>query len=372
MKKIIKTTLKILLVIIVLFTIFVIVIRKSSTVKIFIDNSGLKDISEMVLKYSNSDSKSELEKYISSFNILPDKCERKINITPLKKWRLNDKKIIQKRLEFTSCDNKDKAIFYLYRKRNTHPVTSCHPSKEGNSINSVDKQDCSLSGQNVILWIPGFAVSDKAFYFIKKFFTSELDKGYAVLFYNIPFHLDRIAEGKKMGEGLFNLKITDNFKVIKNSLNEINTMINYLKSKGMTSISGWGGSIGGAILWLSSVNIKYEHLALMIPIVNWNTVIFNKHLSEITKKLNQNGLVNETIKKSYQKLNPVNYKSLTNPEKIFLMYAKYDQLTPEKQMNDFAKKYNITNIKSYNESHATILLETDVYKDYDKFLNNLK
>ena len=343
MKKIIKLSLKILLVIFVLFTIFVIVIRNSSTVKILVDNSGLKDISELVLKNSNSNTKTELENYISTFNILPEKCEREINITPLKKWLLDDKNLIQEKLEFTSCDNKDKAIFYLYRKG-------------------------ELKNQKVILWIPGFGVSNKAFYFIKKFFEIELNKNYAILFYNIPFHLDRIPNGKKMGEGLFNLKITDNFKVIKNSLNEINTAINYLKSKNIKSISGWGGSIGGNMLLLSSVNIKYEHLALMIPIIDWNTVIFNKHLNEIIKKLNQNNINNDLIKKAYQKIGPINYKTLTEPKNIFLMYSKYDQLTPENDMLNFAKKYNITNIKSYNESHATILLENDVYKDYDNFL----
>lgn len=343
MKKIIKLSLKILLVIIVLFTIFVIIIRNSSTVKILVDNSGLKDISEMVLKNSNSDTKVELENYISTFNILPKKCERKINITPLKKWRLENKNLIQEQLEFSSCDNKDKAIFYLYRKG-------------------------ELKNQKVILWIPGFGVSNKAFYFIKKFFEAELSKNYAILFYNIPFHLNRIPKGKKMGEGLFNLKITDNFKVIKNSISEINTIVNYLKSKEIKSISGWGGSIGGNILLLSSINIKYEHLALMIPIIDWNTVIFNKHLKEIINKLNKNGLDNDLIKKAYKKLSPINYKTLTNPKNIFLMYSKYDQLTPKKDMLNFAKQYNITNIKSYDESHATILLESDVYKDYSKFL----
>jgi len=347
MKKLIKTLLKILLVIIILFTVFIILIRKSSTIKIFVDNSGLRDISEIVLKSSNSDSKEELKNYISEFNIIPERCESQINITPLKKWRLKNKDLIQEQLVFTSCDKKDKAIFYLYRKG-------------------------ELKNQKVILWIPGFGVNDNAFYFIKKFFISELSENYAILFYNIPFHLDRIPKGKKMGEGLFNFKITDNFKVIKNSINEINRAINYLKSKEIKSVSGWGGSIGGAILWLSSVNIKYEHLALMIPIIDWNTVIFNKNLKNIIKRLNENSLNNDLIKKSYQKLNPLNYPTKTNSKNIYLMYSKYDQLTPKNKMLEFAKKYKITNIKEYEESHATILLEGDVYKDYNKFLKNLK
>lgn len=348
---IIKISGKLLISILTIISIF-----SCTTIKPQIDISSLKEINKYIIDNFNSCSKDNLEKFLFNENIVNsiEKSDlNSIKISPLTKWNLNREDIIQEKISFNSPftyidtnNHKDKAIFYFYRKkdRNNHKV---------------------------ILWIPGYGVSNLAFHFIKNFFKNELDNGYSVIFYNIPYHLERIKKGNKTGEGVFSGNIIYNLNFVKKSLEEIRTILFFLKTNGYTSISGWGGSLGASLLWLSSYQHKYNHLTLLIPVVDWNTVFFNPYLKEVVNKLKKNGISEKLIKKSYNNISPLYYKSKTLSKNIQILYSKFDQLTSENKTLEFAGKFKIKNIHGYNESHATILLNNNVYKDNLKFLERL-
>ena len=146
-----------------------------------LDLSGIDDISEAILRDYQVEDRQELENYLGEKGYQYDTNEgdlEDIEVSKLDTWTL-DRPIIQEKIRFPSTLKKengsaDTAIFYLYRKG-------------------------ELKHQKVILWIPGFGVSDFAFRFIKKFFNHELNAGYAVLFYNIPYHLERLEKNREMG-----------------------------------------------------------------------------------------------------------------------------------------------------------------------------
>ena len=52
--------------------------------------------------------------------------------------------------------------------------------------------------------------------------------GYSVLFYNIPYHLNRIDKNHEMGEGLFTASHISNLETIRHILFEISVGIAYL------------------------------------------------------------------------------------------------------------------------------------------------
>jgi len=340
---------------VVLLCFGVIFLSTCTPIKISLDKSGIEDISNSILKDFHSGSSEELESYLENQDIVNNVHSfplSSIQIKPLNRWLLKGDGLIQERLSFPSSLKKsdgssDTAIFYIYRKG-------------------------ELDNQKVILWIPGFGVSDFAFYFIRKFFYQELEAGYTVVFYNIPFHMERIEAGKDSGEGLFTGNIRNNLEMIQVSLREIKTMESYLQQQGISSLNGWGGSIGASLLWLSSVTVKYDHLTLMIPIVDWNTIIFHPGLSDVIKLTHQSGFKDSLIRQAYSRINPYTYPSLTKKARIQVLYSKYDQLTPESRILDFVKKKGISNVHSYEESHASILINSQMYRDNSKFLKRLE
>ncbi|MBU2509891.1 hypothetical protein KJ966_01070 [bacterium] len=320
--------------------------------KIYLDQSGIEEIADSILSDFKTDSQQELTDYLSSYDYRQaDNVEfpPEIKREPLKDWALKGD-LTMERISFPSTIKKrngenDIAHFYLYRKSN-------------------------LSPQKAILWIPGFGVSDFAFRFIKEFFYAELEAGYAILFYNIPHHLNRIEEGYEMGQGLFTASHIGNLELIRHVCFEINTALDFLKKEDYQSISGWGGSIGAAFLWLSSNSFAYDHLTLMIPIVDWNSLIFHPAMAGVVKSMVQSGLSEQLIRKTYEKVNPYTISSLTDPQNIQILYGLYDQFTPESKILNFARKWGITNTHGYNESHASILINDQMYRDYAQFLSD--
>lgn len=336
-----------------LYLVISISISSCLSLKIWLDRIGIDDVAEMILADFQSESANELKSYLerqNSYDSLLAVEPDKIKVSSLKDWRLKDVPIQQK-VTFPSTlklDNgeSDTAVFYLY-------------------------SHSELKGQDVILWIPGFGVSDLAFRFIDTFFVNELNAGYAVLFYNIPYHLNRIQEGEEMGQGLFTGNNRRNLEVINHVLYEINSAIKYLESNEVKSISGWGGSIGAAFLWLASESYHFEHMTLMIPIVDWTSLIFHERMNGVVNKMNDNGITNELLKNAYFNVSPFHVPTQTNPENIQILYSKHDQFTPERLILEFAGKWNITNFHGYNESHASILINDQIYKDNQQFLKQL-
>jgi len=340
---------------IVLFLIIIMFSLSCAYVQKKIDVSGLNDLAEDILTDFQPGSPMEIEKFIKSFSIEKDTSPRHLNlikIQGLDRWQMDHphgEKLIMEKISFPSeirhGKKIDKAVFYSYRTGD-------------------------WNGSRTILWVPGLAVSDFAFRFIKKLFREKLKKGYNIVFFVIPYHLDRTETGKENGQGFFNAEPVRNVNILLESVREIRTMHAYLKKRGVKEIGAWGGSIGASMVLLADQVIQFSHICLMIPILNFETVtVKNVHMIETINRYRETGFSKDMLCKAYCAISPINYPLRVSPERFHIMYADYDQLTPAETVKSYAEKNGITNIKSYKRSHATILLTKELYTDCGNFLD---
>ena len=329
-----------------------------ASVQRWIDKSSLEKTVQQILQEPLTGNPATLRAFVDTFDLekatlpLP---EAHFTIRPLDHWVLSKSTqgpITAAQIRFPSALRQggavDSAIFYLYR-------TS------------------ELREGKVILWVPGMGVSNLAFRFIRRFFQTELDQGYAVAVYVPPFHLERRVPGKENGEGFFSADPLANLDVILNMVRELRTMKDYLSQQGVKTIGGWGGSMGASALLLLASLQPFDHLCLMIPVVDWRTVACdNPSLQPVTAKLFDLGYDRALLNKAYCLLSPVNYTVQILPSRIQILYAREDQLTPEAVTLDYAQKIGVARIKGFARSHATILLTPSLYKDYEWFLKNLE
>ena len=130
--------------------------------------------------------------------------------------------------------------------------------------------------------------------------------------------------------------------------------------------------MGASTLLLSTKFTDYKHISLMIPVVDWQaSVLNNKHFSSFADSLILYGCDSALIIKVLRIMSPTMYNLPIKPAKVFVQYSKYDQLNSETVIKQFTRKNNIKNVKSYNTSHATILLSRKLYKDYAAFLDSV-
>jgi hypothetical protein len=323
-----------------------------------IDIAGLKGMAGDILKNFNPGSPQNLKDFIREFSLERDTQPlflNKIKVSSLNRWKVDHPlgyELIMEKITFPSLiEHKmgnDTAVFYSYRA-------------------------APLRGRRVILWVPGMGVSDLAFRFIKRFFYQELKRDYDILFYVPPYHMERTEDGRDNGDGFFTADTERNIKVILNMVRELRTISHYLEDRGVKSIGGWGGSIGASTILLMAQMVDLDHLCIMIPIVNWETVTLeNTYMKKVVSRYEREGFSVETLMKAYGLINPVNYRISVKPERVHIMYAEYDQLSPESAILNFARKNKITRIVSYKRSHATILLSDKLYEHCGMFLDSLK
>ncbi len=318
-----------------------------------IDISSLNSINNSISKEVKPCSQAEVSAIFSrkdDYTKFSKIEEKPLTPEPGVRWELkpiDGKSIVASRLSAQSEYFNDKIFYYFFTTKD-------------------------WDGKKAILWVPGFGVSDFAFRFIRKFFYEELKRGYAVLVYVLPYHLDRRKEGKKEGEGLITGNVLTNINTLHALSSELNVGYQFLRSKGVVTIGAWAGSIGASALTILAADREFDHIALMIPILDWNTIIFHPVFHNIRNDLRSPFCNDDTIRNAYSLVSPTSYPLNINPDRVLIQYAFFDQLTPAEKVRTYAERRNIKRVIGYRKSHASILLDSSVYEDYAKFLQDIK
>ncbi|MFO7570185.1 MAG: hypothetical protein R6W75_10350 [Smithellaceae bacterium] len=322
-----------------------------------LDIMGLKDLSTEITVGDHAGTPEKLRAFVHATRFAKDTqpaADIHFTLSPLAKWQIehpSGDKLITEKITFPSGirhqNGMDTAVFYVYRTG-------------------------ELKDKKVILWVPGAGVSDFAFRFIKYFFMTALARNYNIVFYVPPYHLERTQAGKGNGVGMLTPDHERNISGLLNVVKELRTIISYLKSSGVTKIGGWGGSIGATMLLLTEQTEEFDHLSMMIPVIDFDTVIFrNKHMRHAVVQFEKAGFSENLLDQAYGIVNPMTYQLKVDPNRVQIMYAQYDQLTPESAVMVFAQKNHIEKLRGYPRSHATMLLTKKIYRDYDLFLDSL-
>ncbi len=325
------------------------------------DTGGLKDsakaMQDAVGRFSEGrfQGPEALEKELATYDpfaLVDAPPKVMVTVGPLDRWRLEDSRhnLHQERLSFPSVSPvrggaPDEAVYYLYYRG-------------------------ELRGKKAILWVPGYGVSDFAFLFIRRIFAAELDDNYAILFYTLPGHLERIRVGEKSGDGLLSADPETNLEMVQTVLGELATGMTELRARGVSSFSAWGGSMGAAFLLILAERERFDHVALMIPVLDWNSIMGNVAMEGIRARLAESGYPDSLVRRAYRTISPM-YR-IWNPgsTRYLIQYGRYDRLTPEALTLAFAKARGIEAL-GYEESHATILLSGRMFEDYRRFLDGL-
>ncbi len=325
----------------------------SKPILIWIDNYSIRNLKQELEQDFTPGNTDSLKQFLLNFNLdeyTNPKFTEEIRIKSRTEWSLKKKlsrTLIEEEATFASITGDiipyDSARFYIYRKEN-------------------------LTKSKIILWVPGLGVSDLAFIFIKHIFIEELEKGYTVVVYIPPFHLKRKHPEKENGEGFISSNMQQNLHLQLEAVRELRTMLDYLKKQNPKEISAWGGSMGASFLLLASKFHHFEHMNLMIPMIDWeHTMMQNKELKSLLPEYAKAGIDSSLLAEAFKIISPVNYE-LNLPAKTQIQLAEYDQLTRKSKIIDFARKNGITNVISYPRGHATILLSKKLYTDYERFL----
>jgi hypothetical protein len=329
--------------------------------KINLDKNGLKDLTADLGKSTDQSQGKNFEQFLDSFSIsaTPVASSDSITVEPFNRWKPRSSasggSVVGERLSFVSplprkdgWDNRG-YFYYFHRKDQT--------------------------SNRAILFAPGFGVSDFAFNFIRNFFEKELSQGWSVLVWVPPYHLERLKPKEKPGSGIVTEDPRDLLTAVSTSVGELALGVQWLRDRGMTKIGAWGGSFGASVLLLYAQTYPFDHISVMIPLVDWRTLWESKELAPIRSSFLASGYTDESLHRAFSLISPngagMGAPKLQTPgNRIQFLVAVYDQLTPEPVVSSYAKSLG-AEVERFNESHSSILLNGAVYRAYGNFLGRM-
>ena len=241
--------------------------------------------------------------------------------------------------------------------------------KEGQFF--IYRSEAGYDGQNAVLWLPGLGFSDLALRFVDEFFDAILEEGYILVVYIPPFHLNRLPDGGANND-LLHPGVVESVERFRAITHEIMTGYQWLKDQGVGRIGAWGGSIGAAALLLAGQAVDLDHLAMMIPILDFRTLIpLHPDMHPYLEQLASDGLTSDLVMQAYRHISPVAYPLPVLPERTLILAAEHDQLTPLPVITGYANMHSIDAYEIFPNSHATILLRGRVYERYREWLGEL-
>ncbi|HUW69126.1 MAG TPA: hypothetical protein VMX33_02735 [bacterium] len=363
-----------LLAIIVVLAIIAFSVLSCASFKKSLDTGGLSDLASQVIEDGTANGSSragqaDLEKYLAARDSSSAAHYRLVSREPFDRWKpaMHGDRVVGERLRFRA--DLDASIPGPLGTRTSSMTDSYFYFFHG----------AAWSGQKAIVWAPGFGVSDFAFVFIRRLIEMELSRGWAVLVWVPPFHLERQNQGKRAGQGLMTLDPRDLLGSVLDSTAELANGVNWLRSQGVTRIGGWGGSFGAASLLLLARSYQFDHITLMIPLLDWTTLWQNAALAPLRQALLSAGYDEDILHRAFMTISPFWHTLLTDPHRVQILYARYDQLTPEHITLAYADKLRAESsladsgpvVDGYAESHGTILLCGGMYRAYGEFLDGI-
>ena len=128
--------------------------------------------------------------------------------------------------------------------------------------------------------------------------------------------------------------------------------------------------MGAAFLLILAERERFEHIVLMIPVLDWNSIMGNSAMDAMRSRLREAGYPDSLVERAFRAISPMYRPWNPGTTKFLIQYARFDRLTPEALTLAFAKASGIEAL-GYDESHATILLNGRMFEDYRKFLDGV-
>ncbi len=329
------------------------------SLQVAVDQGGLADNAAAIVADPATPDPAALQAFLAADDLARDSAPRvgdaDITVTPGRTtWSLGEvTNVIEETLRF--------------------PSTARPPGHPSSTAVAWSWRKGAWGERPVVLWLPGARVSEDAFVLLQHFFRAALAADFDVVAWVPPHHMVRQVEAQTDGDGLFGIDLRENLMLDREMVREVRTLMQWLRRRGVQRIGLWGGSLGGSVAWLTAAVEPVDHLALMIPIVDWRTMVLQPaEMAGVGQRLTALGFSSTLQAQALLAGSPVSYRVPLPSQRLHLRYARFDQLTPEETTLAFARQAGIDDVAGFERSHASILLTPAVFSDYEAFLRRMR
>lgn len=207
----------------------------------------------------------------------------------------------------------------------------------------------------------------------KVFFESFIERNYNIYSYVLPYHMERSSDKSLYsGEQFISADIVRTLKSVQQSVSDIRALIRYIKETERGKIIIVALSLGGIIAnLLSEVEENIDVLICLFYANDLASTIFESEAGKYIKKdFLKNNFSLDSLKKSWEVIDPSLRKPIINLDNILLISGKYDKYVLIKHTDVLWKNWGKPERHVYGCGHSGIVLLRDkVKRDVLKFID---
>ena len=183
-------------------------------------------------------------------------------------------------------------------------------------------------------------------------------EGFNAVLMDLPYHMHRRAPESHHGEFTFSDDAALTVRVMKQSVNDIEGTINWLKHLGVEKIGTFGVSYGGMLAGLAGcVDPSIDFMMLVVPPTDLYEFFTATRLGHEFEK--RNPVMYEHMKAHrdvFERISLVNLKPQMRPENIFIVMAEYDEMVSPDAIDRLWYAWERPHIERYVHGHLSVIL----------------
>ena len=269
---------------------------------------------------------------------------------PLQRFRLDEPGLTEELISFPSAVQLDHAASNLAR---------AYVYRHGR-----------LGERPVVLWVPGQYVVDLASIPISWFTREIVQRGADVVLLVPPYHLERSPTGFASGDAVFATSLSDHLNVFAQEISDVRRLIGWLRAQGVRTLGGFGGSVGALVLLRTATWDRLEFLTVFIPMIRLASMLDQPEADPIRRRIAAETRSADVILAAYAALDPASDRSLVPPDRISVLYGRYDRVATEAEVVSWASAWGVTRLHAYDRGHALALFTPSMYSDYARILDD--
>jgi hypothetical protein len=214
----------------------------------------------------------------------------------------------------------------------------------------------------VLLWVPGLAVSEVALTLLRPLLVDAIDLGFDVVFFVPPYHLERSPAGVASGDAVLATDLADHLGVVAQGVADLRETLRVLRELGARHVGVFAGSLGvnlalhAAAFERAAGAPPLDFAVAMIPLVDWSALVFERpELEGLRHRLEEAG-VSEALRETYGELELTRVAPPLVPERVSVIAAAWDQVTPEAPRIRWQRAWGVTDVTVLERGHGTVLL----------------
>jgi len=264
---------------------------------------------------------------------------------PMRRFRMDDAELTQEIITFPSAIRLDHA--------------------ESNTARAYVYRRGRIGDRPVVVWVPGQYVVDLALIPISWFTREIVRRGADVVLVVPPYHLDRTPLGFSSGDAVFATSLADHIGVFAQELSDLRRLVAWLRSQGVSTVGGFGGSVGAmSLLRIATWERSLDFLTVFIPMIRLAAVLDGPDTEPMRQRLREEGRSVDEMKRVYAALDPSLDRPLMDPARISVLYGQYDLVATAPTTEAWARAWGVTRLLPYHRGHALALFNRQMYKDY--------